>query len=894
MIKVMLWKEAREGVMVWLTVGLIGALMMAVAPIIFEMLDFGTYTSRRHSLVMILAVLGITYGLIAGSLSLAGERENRTMDFLDGLTGQRAPIWWTKFLTACIYSLALGIVFTLAYEWIPRIPFFGDTFEHRSIRWTLLPFLALEAYLFGMLGSALCPTVMSAISLSVIIYLLSWYIGGGLTVATSSELYIVIRFVITTMVATIAGLTFNRRIEVTSAPPPIRKKSDKQLTTVSPLRTLFWLIRRQHGWLLFSLLGLSFFSGFGFGNLLPMFWPMITLLIGITCGTCVWSQEQTRKEARFLGDQRMPLRYTWAFRTGFWLLTGILSIALFTWGSILHFYMETGDFERAINTLTSRIVFFKDYMLWLDDPWIYYLIWFSHGFALSQLLAITCQRTIVTVVVAIPASLALIAPWLPSFLIGGLPLWRTLIGPLLLLLISYNLYWWWITERITATKPLIIAFSSPLILFGWIGINLWYRAIELPDPGTPFDIAKVEQELDETTESPAGPAIVQALHGFHARRERQKDLRQQIAPLLREYFDNQEWNQPSKKIAEYLDQVVDKELIAEFYQAVRHPLGLIVDPRMTVTIPLVLRNDLRDLMILINLRIKQQLSKGQYRECLQLFETMFGLLRHWRNYSDTMNGGVLALQMESILYLTMKTWIRSIQSQSELLSSTLALLKNHISKTPPLERNVQAEYFSSWNRLKDELWSDSVTFRDGEADKQKEIIGDLYELSFLLPWERKRGQRMINILFHPATKIEPASLQSWHIYYYSLRLYTLKELQSLANRFSLDRKFRMLEVALLLYQHDHQSSAKSLDDLVPEYLSEIPQDPYGNGPLNYRVSQGETIDIPIRQSAEPGDSEKIVFKKRTIKPGQGLLWSERLRDSHEDSDFISIVPLISK
>ena len=49
----------------------------------------------------------------------------------------------------------------------------------------------------------------------------------------------------------------------------------------------------------------------------------------------------------------------------------------------------------------------------------------------------------------------------------------------------------------------------------------------------------------------------------------------------------------------------------------------------------------------------------------------------------------------------------------------------------------------------------------------------------------------------------------------------------------------MTELALLAYRHDTGSFPEKLDTLVPEYLSTVPTDPFGDGPLVYRGGEDD-------------------------------------------------------
>ena len=89
-----------------------------------------------------------------------------------------------------------------------------------------------------------------------------------------------------------------------------------------------------------------------------------------------------------------------------------------------------------------------------------------------------------------------------------------------------------------------------------------------------------------------------------------------------------------------------------------------------------------------------------------------------------------------------------------------------------------------------------------------------------------------------------------------------------------------LELALRWYQAENGRPAEKLDDLVPKYLPEIPDDPYQKGqPFHYRLSKGEKIvwptDVqggPPQPAAVPGGPPPAP-PSVDVPPGQGVLWS---------------------
>jgi hypothetical protein len=75
-------------------------------------------------------------------------------------------------------------------------------------------------------------------------------------------------------------------------------------------------------------------------------------------------------------------------------------------------------------------------------------------------------------------------------------------------------------------------------------------------------------------------------------------------------------------------------------------------------------------------------------------------------------------------------------------------------------------------------------------------------------------------------------------------------------------------MALALFRIKEGKAARTLEELTPRYLKELPNDPFAERPFGYRVSTGEEI-LEWRWR----DDGKAQEQKRRVAPGQGLVWS---------------------
>jgi hypothetical protein len=74
---------------------------------------------------------------------------------------------------------------------------------------------------------------------------------------------------------------------------------------------------------------------------------------------------------------------------------------------------------------------------------------------------------------------------------------------------------------------------------------------------------------------------------------------------------------------------------------------------------------------------------------------------------------------------------------------------------------------------------------------------------------------------------------------------------------SVTKKLLQTHLAIRLFQLDNDRLPSSLDELVPNYLPAVPQDPFANGPLIYRLSdEGYVLYSVGRNGQDDGGIEQ--------------------------------------
>src|SRR5205823_5241332 len=148
----LLWKEYREHRAVWGAMAGFGAVLVGGLAKLVDPGDLPLPWTTEFVVVLVAALsMAGTYGLVCGSMMLAGEREAGTLAFLDTQPIHRLRLWGLKFLVAVLLTLCQVLFLTtllyllgLAGQQLPTFGWFA-----------LLLGVALEGLAWGLFSSAL-------------------------------------------------------------------------------------------------------------------------------------------------------------------------------------------------------------------------------------------------------------------------------------------------------------------------------------------------------------------------------------------------------------------------------------------------------------------------------------------------------------------------------------------------------------------------------------------------------------------------------------------------------------------------------------------------------------------------------------------------------------------
>ncbi len=171
MTAVLLWKEFREQRSAWLYLAFMGSFVMVVVAVLRSGGNSMAALRSAHvaeGMNIMAFALVMAQGVISGALLLAAEKDDGTAVFLDTLSGGRAPLWRRKLLAGLIFTLLQSLVMAVLAVTL------GFTAWSTAVG---MPLVALEALAWGMLGGALCRSVMAAVLTAISAMVCSWFLA---------------------------------------------------------------------------------------------------------------------------------------------------------------------------------------------------------------------------------------------------------------------------------------------------------------------------------------------------------------------------------------------------------------------------------------------------------------------------------------------------------------------------------------------------------------------------------------------------------------------------------------------------------------------------------------------------------------------------------------------
>jgi hypothetical protein len=915
----MAWKEYREHRPVWLAMAAIGALLVIGMAVVLPALESNP-SAQSDLLNMVMAAVGavMTYGLVCGAMMFAGERETGTLAFLESLTGRHLPVWRAKVLAGALFCILQGLaVAGVALAVAPESqvdPIHG--------LW-LLPLVALDAFVWGLLASSLCRSVLTAAGLAVL-----FWIAGLMVVMPCSFLGWPVSLGFRVLLACLA-LPCSAALFQRSEPPRVADLSfvprPRRVESRPPAswQVLLWLPLRQ-GWGLALVLAiLTLPMGLFLVPAGPLWWLAFSVLVGVLCGTATFGSEQSEGSNRFLGNQRFPLGRVWAVKTAYWLAVASAVLALFVIvGVVSHMARNVGTSKHSHSEEDPDG--FAASFLFTPQNWLTFApLGLAYGFAIGQFYSVIWRKSVVAVVVALLVSPAAVGVWLPSVIWGGLPLWQVLLPPALLLATTRMALWDWASVGLGNWRPGLKLAAGGLLAAGAIGAALGYRVLELPEIGEPFDSEAFKASLPDDQHN-SGRKIATAAGEIDKVRSEADQLRprQPLFPggkldpnatfttQAREAIEKG-WPAQERELSNWLDKIFQQQAVTAFLEAVAGPPGFIDDPTMSLQNGRSQALKCKDVAELFEVRALQLQARGDDEAALDHLLVLLPLSQHLRNRAVATSYHV-GVVVETGAARGLERWLASKTHDPKALRRLLRELARHDAEVPPRSEAVKAEYLhlrGYFEGLPQQLRT------TGHSDTEVE----LFNASWAAPWEKERQLRLVNALCAAALKwtqrdpweiaasareradgpgIEnpdawrargcglddpngPAAMRTaaqWGRLLNDSPLWNHGALDGLRiacdPRLGLEQvmslcRIRALRIvtALALHETEHGQPARELEDLVRRgYLPSVPVDPFSGEAFHYRLSTGEQINCAA-------ENEEGALRPCAIPAGRGILWS---------------------
>jgi hypothetical protein len=510
------WKEWREHWLIWLAVAVVAVASAGGTYVVIATPGAG-FLQADHALQQVLLttllILAVTYGLVCGGMMFAGEREAGTLAFLDMTAGERFTVWRTKAVAGAVLTVAQTLVL-LAVDLALGLSRAGGDFWG----WVAELFVfALSAYAWGLCASALCRTTLGAAGLGALFLLASWFLIAVLAfgVAMIKRSIEGVELVLGESIAAAGAVLVSRQIycradrERRRSPvQPARRQTWEQ----AGVRATLWLCWTQGRVLMATLAGAALVLGL----LLPVkgvtLWPIGTLLVGAVCGLAVFVPDQLASAYRFLGVQRLPPGRVWAIKVLCWLAVAVgVAVLIFLAACARASATATGT-QQSFGTPGGLMAWLRaNQVISQEVPaGLFLTVWLVYGFCVGQLVALLSRKTIVAVMLGLPASAAVAGLWIPSLLLGGVFWWQVLGVPVLLLVATRLRMRAWTADRLYTRWPLLALLGYGVLATAWTAGGLWYRVVEVPDVGEPFDVEVFTASLATPEKQEVGRLFRQA------------------------------------------------------------------------------------------------------------------------------------------------------------------------------------------------------------------------------------------------------------------------------------------------------------------------------------------------------------------------------------------------
>jgi hypothetical protein len=420
--------------------------------------------------------------------------------------------------------------------------------------------------------------------------------------------------------------------------------------------------------------------------------------------------------------------------------------------------------------------------------------------------------------------------------------------------------------------------------------GLWLHVTEAPVQRDPFDVAAFDASFPTPEQNKAGRALEQVLPKVPERLF--------VPELSTRAFDairENRWPLDDAALNAALDGYAAEPWFNELRSAVPLPLG-VVDAGTSNGLNMYFRAQTASTAL--RARALQLMARGKPAEALELLADNLALSRQVRNKAPAL-GLEVGYTIERSTIESFPAWALSAGTQPDLLIRATGIVRAHDQAVPPLSETIKRDFIHA---ISPAVQVESL------RTASRRVENDLETLLFSAPWEQWRRRTILATLcagflrtaelpFYDAVPRIRAARDATGIWISALDGWTAssddpdtaaREYRTMARLIDhsswpvsfaahadiftaaiasqTTRRAAILQLALAAYQARRGQPAAALPDLVPEFLPELPIDPYSGQSFHYRISAGE--ELPW--FGNNADGSQAMLK---VAPGQGIIWS---------------------
>ncbi len=481
-------------------------LWLAAAGVQGLLLYAGDVEARQGTLTPIALIWAVLYGFAAGAAAFAGERESRSLGFLDALPVGRATLWLGKasFALVSTLGLALALAGLAALGTEARVAtLYGHDRAAREFGILLFEAVAWSLLWSSMLGNPLAAGALGVTSVGMILFganLIYDRAGPALSDLVAPEA-LAARLILASVALALSALILirpklPRRAVVARVEPP---RAAIVPSPASAGRSLDWQARRegQSTWLLVLAVGLfaAYTGGSrGFDGPDALSALILAALASLAAGVSVFGPEGASGTRRFLLHQGVGPGQAWGRKLWVWgLVMGVFG-ALFL--VALSFNADPMSPRTPLRAEQPELVFAS---VLLD------------AFAVGLLAGMAIRRRITAMLVGTVALVAIAPMQVGLVQWGMIPAWTLLATPLALLGVSRAWAGEWLADR-GGARPwaklgLLLAVPAVLASAGYVGYRAFGVADVAPAPPPPPPVGedltdRYRRIIDEVQTSP--------------------------------------------------------------------------------------------------------------------------------------------------------------------------------------------------------------------------------------------------------------------------------------------------------------------------------------------------------------------------------------------------------